>query len=135
MTPNEIYLKTLEYNLDWTHNIPPSEAIRIYNGVGPEFLNSDLRKVLDKISKELLPAVMIHDVDFTYGDGTLEDFHRANLSLKMNGIKCANFVYPWYHYKRYLIRAQAKAYAKLCDTIGLPAYEGAIKTRQRYEKQ
>ena len=80
-----------------------------YNGTGPEFLPQKLRDLLDGACRPFLPAVMIHDVDFTLSDGSEESFKQANTRLLGNCITCAMAAHPWTSWKRYSLILQAWA--------------------------
>lgn len=80
-----------------------------YNGTGPEFLPQKLRDLLDGACRPFLPAVMIHDVDFTLSDGSEESFKQANTRLLSNCITCAMAAHPWTSWKRYSLILQAWA--------------------------
>ena len=122
-----LLLAAKEMGLEMRYHLPVEEVARIYNGVGPEWMGEELRAKADKLSQTLLPAVMIHDVDYEYGTGTVLDFQFANRRLEANGRKCADYRYAWYNPMRYIVRAQARAYAKACDLVGLPAYVAAVE--------
>lgn len=126
-----LLLAAKEMGLEMRIHLPVEEVARIYNGVGPEWMREELRAKADKLSQTLLPAVMIHDVDYEYGSGTMLDFQLANRRLEANGRKCADYRYGWYNPMRYIVRHQAKVYAKLCDLLGFPAYAEAVEERKK----
>ena len=78
-----------------------------YNGTGPAFLPQKIRDKLDAVCRPFLPAVMIHDVDYTMSDGSRRSFRIANLHLLLNCITCANKAYPWNNWRRYALYLQA----------------------------
>ena len=80
-----------------------------YNGTGPEFLPQKIRDILDGACRPFLPAVMIHDVDFTFSDGSEESFKQANSRLLSNCITCAMDAHPWTSWKRYSLILEAWA--------------------------
>jgi hypothetical protein len=130
-----LLLAAKEMGLEMRHHLPVEEVARIYNGVGPEWMREELRAKADKLSQTLLPAVMIHDVDYEYGTGTMLDFQLANRRLEANGRKCADYRYGWYNPMRYIVRHQAKAYAKFCDLLGFPAYAAAVEERKKHNHE
>lgn len=130
----EIYNKALELGLEM-RQLPSNEVRRIYNGVGAEWMGDELRAMLDKLSKTLLPAVLVHDMDYAYGTGTYIDFVAANIRLKNNGRICADAEYGWYNPMRYIVRRQAKLFSKLCDTFGLLAYNAAIEETKEHNNK
>lgn len=124
-----------EYGLDCPHEITVTDAMRYFNGVGPSWMKEEYRKKLNKYSTTIMPAVFVHDNDYANGDGTMLDFQRANRRLHSNGVKCADIVYKWYNPMRYIVRHQAKVFAKLCDTFGLPAYLQAIEETKEHKNK
>ena len=77
---------------------------------------------LDKIEKQLLTAVMVHDLDFTWGDGTVKAFNEANKRLLKNCIICATDTAPWYSWKRYALIAEACTFYLACKKLGWVAW-------------
>jgi hypothetical protein len=130
----EIYNKALSLGLEM-RQLPANEVRRIYNGVGAEWMGDELRAMLDKLSKTLLPAVLVHDMDYAYGNGKYIDFAEANIRLEANGRICADAEYGWYNPMRYIVRRQARLFSKLCDAFGLLAYHAAIKETKQHNKE
>lgn len=95
---------------------------QIYNGTGPEWMPARFRSWLDDLFQPFLPAVMIHDYDFSMSDGTVESFDAANTRLKKNCYICARAAYPWYHPKRYLLEYGAEMLYKACHEMGWSSY-------------
>lgn len=124
-----------EYGLDCPHDITVTDATRFFNGVGPSWMPENYRNKLNKYSKTIMPAVFVHDNDYANGDGTMLDFRLANKRLHSNGVKCADIAHKWYNPMRYIVRHQAKAFAKLCDTFGLPAYHAAIQETKEHKNK
>lgn len=87
--------------------IPIDILAAAYNGTGPEFLPQKIRDRLDAACRPFLPAVMIHDVDYTMSDGSRRSFLIANQHLFWNCITCANNSYPWTNWRRYALYLQA----------------------------
>lgn len=87
--------------------IPIDILAAAYNGTGPEFLPQKIRDRLDAASRPFLPAVMIHDVDYTMSDGSHRSFRIANQHLFWNCITCANNAYTWTNWRRYALYLQA----------------------------
>ena len=113
--------------------IPLDVLAASYNGTGPEFLPQKLRDLLDGACRPFLPAVMIHDVDFTLSDGSKESFWQANNRLLINCITCALDAYPWTSWRRYVLVAEAFLIYRACAKFGWIAWrmaylkKGAIK--------
>ena len=102
-----------------------------YNGTGPEFLPQKIRDILDGACRPFLPAVMIHDVDFTFSDGSEESFKQANRRLFWNCIICANNAYPWNNWRRYALYIQAWA---MYRAVSHPQF-GWVAWIQAYNKR
>ena len=98
--------------------VPFDSLLKYYNGTGPENLRKEIREKLDKIAKQLLPAVMVHDLDFTWSDGTVKSFNEANKRLLKNCIICATDATPWYSWKRYALIAEAWTFYLACKKLG-----------------
>ena len=77
------------YGRDLVLALPLNALAAAYNGTGPEFLPDAIRAKLDDFARPFLPAVMVHDVDFTLSDGTVGSFQAANRRLLINCIICA----------------------------------------------
>lgn len=98
------------------------EIIVAYNGIGPESFPHIFREAIDKLAYILRPAALIHDVRFTYGNGTREWFDMANDELKRNGIKIAEKAYGRYNPMRYITKARAHTYFFICKNFGWEHY-------------
>ena len=102
-----------------------------YNGTGPEFLPDAIRATLDDACRPFLPAVMVHDVDFTFSDGTVGSFRSANRRLLVNCILCALDAHPWYSWRRYALILEAWAIYRACTQFGwIPWILAYSKTTQ-----
>jgi hypothetical protein len=128
----KLYNEALSLGLDIRSDIPANELYRIYNGVGASWMKAEWRKFLDGLFDEILPAVLGHDLDYAYGNGTLEDFLAANARLEKNGRICADTKYPWWRPKRYIVRRKARLCRKVCDAFGFPAYAAAIEETKQH---
>lgn len=124
-----IYYKAIDIGLEIRTGVPIDKVVKIYNGTGPESFPDWARKVIDKFSSTLQPAVCGHDLDYYFGNATRADFHEANRRLESNGRKCADARYGWWRPARYIVRRQAKLYAKLCEELGWEMYLAAIRER------
>ena len=105
--------------------VPLDILLKSYNGTGPENLRKEIREKLDKIAKQLLPAVMVHDLDFTWSDGTVKSFNAANKRLLKNCIICATDAAPWYSWRRYALIAEACTFYLACKKLGWVAWLSA----------
>ena len=102
-----------------------------YNGTGPEFLPQKIRDMLDAACRPFLPAVMIHDVDYTFSDGSEESFRRANRRFFWNCIICANNAYPYHNWRRYALYIKAWA---MYRAVSNPKF-GWVAWIQAYNKR
>ena len=101
-----------------------------YNGTGPELLPQKIRDKLDSVCRPFLPAVMIHDVDFTMSDGSRRSFRIANLRLLLNCITCAMDAHPWTSWKRYALILEAWSIYRACEKFGWVAWIQAYNKKQ-----
>lgn len=106
------------------------ELSKAFNGVGPEWFSPDARKVLDAISADIMPAVFIHDCEYAFSDGSLENFTVANDNLLHNGKVLAKAKYKWYHPRRYRLIHQTHLFHKLCAKWGWKAYKDAFAAKE-----
>ncbi len=111
--------------LSFCYSFPPSQLAEDFNGIGPAWFPEVLRKAIDGLSADMMPAAFIHDVRYAHNDGSTRDFNEANAELEANGRLIADAKYPWWHIRRYLIRHEAKVYARLCARFGWTAYVAA----------
>ena len=98
--------------------------------IGPEWFPAALRDAIDRLHPSLKVVAMIHDLDYYFGDGTTEDFNKANSAFAANGIVVADDRYGWDDPRRYLARPSARKFAALCAVGGHVAYNKAIRDRQ-----
>ena len=101
-----------------------------YNGTGPEFLPQRIRQKLDAVCRPLLPAVMVHDVDFDLSDGSRRSFIIANQHLFWNCITCACAAHPWYSWRRYALILESWALYRACHRFGWIAWVQAYNKRK-----
>ncbi|MBO4512398.1 MAG: hypothetical protein J5746_06500 [Victivallales bacterium] len=106
-----------------------SHLAAICNGIGPAWFPEILRDFITKLSPTLHWAADLHDLMYYFGDGTKEDFSRANQALAENGAILAKEAYAWYDPLRYLVMLEARRFAKLCERYGYTAYTKAIQDR------
>lgn len=111
--------------------LPLEVLAAAYNGTGPEFLPQKIRDLLDGACRPFLPAVMIHDVDFTFSDGSEESFKQANSRLLSNCITCAMDAHPWTSWKRYSLILEAWA---MYRAVSHPKF-GWVAWIQAYNKR
>lgn len=122
--------KAEEYALDGidaVRSLGMDAIAAAYNGTGAEWMGEALRHALDKLSEVFLPAILIHDCDYAYSDGTMLSFQRANNRLEYNMLTIADSEYAWYNPIRYLRRRQARLFAEVCRVFGIVAYASAFE--------
>jgi len=106
-----------------------------YNGTGPEFLPARIREKLDDLADPFLPAVMVHDVDYTFSDGTISSFRAANIRILVNCIKCAVDAEPWYSLRRYALIIKAVTIYRACNRFGWIAWRSAYHKQPTTDNQ
>ena len=110
--------------------VPLDSLLKSYNGTGPDNLPEAIREKLDKIAKPFLPAVMVHDLNFTWSDGTVKAFNAANKRLLGNCIICASDAAPWYSWRRYALIAEAWTIYRACDKFGWSSWLASYNKNQ-----
>ena len=99
-----------------------AQLCKYYNGIGPDAFPEWLRDKVSEWNPSLEPAALIHDLEWTESDGSEEMFQASNERLERNGIRLAKGMFPWYHYRRYLVMYQAKRFAQLCGLFGFDGW-------------
>lgn len=74
---------------DW---IPFDKKISCYNGVGADRFPCAVRWLLTLVNPLFLPAVVIHDFDYTYYRGGYKGFTISNIRLAVNMILCTVYI-------------------------------------------
>lgn len=95
---------------------------KCYNGTGPEFLPQRIRQKLDSVCLPFLPAFMVHDVEFSFSNGSRRSFIIANQHLFWNCIICACDAHPWYSWRRYALILESWALYRACARFGWIAW-------------
>lgn len=103
-------------------SMPIETLAKCYNGTGPEFLPQRIRQKLDSVCLPFLPAFMVHDVDFSFSDGSRRSFIIANQHLLWNCIICACDAHPWYSWRRYALILESWALYLACARFGWIAW-------------
>lgn len=122
------------YGRDLVLALSPDHLAAAYNGTGPEFLPRAIRAKLDDFARPLLPAVMVHDVDYTFSDGTVGSFRSANRRLLVNCILCALDANPWHSWRRYALILEAYALYRACAKFGWIAWRLAYNKNTKQER-
>ena len=100
-----------------------AQLCKYYNGIGPDAFPEWLREKVTELHPSLEPAALIHDLEWTESDGSEEKFQASNERLERNGILLAKAIFPWYHYRRYLVIHQAKRFSQLCGLFGFAGWQ------------
>ena len=104
--------------VDFLEGFSEDRIAAAYNGIGPSSMSEKDRKRLTKWLKVFESACLIHDMRYEVSDGTRFSFNRANMELRENCLKLANYEYKWYDWRRYRARFVARAlYAAVCTPI------------------
>lgn len=106
----------------WLKYLPIDVLATAYNGTGPEFLPQRIRQKLDAACRPFLPAVMVHDVDFTFSDGSRRMFLVANQHLFWNCLTCSMHAHPWFSWRRYVLIIEAWTIYRACNKFGWIAW-------------
>ena len=122
------------YGRDLVLALPFDRLAAAYNGTGPEFLPDAIRAKLDDFARPFLPAVMVHDVDFTLSDGTVGSFRSANRRLLVNCLICALDAHPWHSWRRYALILEAYALYRACAKFGWLAWIQAYSKNTKQER-
>ena len=110
------------YGAAYVLALPTDMLADCYNGTGPEFLPTRIRQKLDAFCRPFLPAVQVHDVEFSFSDGTRRSFLIANQRLFWNCIICACDAHPWYSWRRCVLFLEAWAIYRACAKFGWIAW-------------
>lgn len=116
--------KSMELGLDDNglfDKYPIEKIMEVYNGVGPDRFKSWFRDMLSEINAVILPAVLIHDLDYDYG-GNWDDFHKANARLGSNAQKCVENEYGICSWRYWFYLAKIYIFVKLCNKYGKPGW-------------
>lgn len=122
------------YGRDRDLALPLDAFAAAYNGTGPEFLPAPIRAKLDAVARPFLPAVMVHDLEFTTSDGTVGSFQAANRRLLVNCIICACDAHPWHSWRRYALILEAIALYRACAKFGWIAWIQAYSKNTKQER-
>ena len=119
---DQIHQMDLERS-DWFDDKTDLQLQQNFNGVGPDWMPDDLREVLSEYLEFFMPAVLIHDADFTWMEKTHPEFNLANKRLYRNCKKIISYKIPWWRIGSRLRRyAQARAMYRACDQFGIKAF-------------
>ena len=122
------------FGMDFVQSLDLETVRDGYNGIGPEFLGSDVRaKVTDHLAI-FEPASLVHDLRNEFSDGTRYSFNFANYEFLKNCRKLADQKYGWYNPRRYFARhvAHLLYVAVSAEKFGWRAW---LEAKERHEKK
>ena len=103
------------------HLLDDETKDREWNGIGSDAFPKFIRRFLDFLFEDALPAACIHDFRFVIG-GPKDDFYKANGELKRNLFKCLRANKKHYSFIGYhLTKLKIRLAVWLCNEFG---YEG-----------
>lgn len=111
---------------DW---IPFDKKVSCYNGVGADRFPVYVRWLLTLVNPLFLPAVVIHDFDYTYTQGGYWGFTISNLRLAVNMILCASYILL-ITLNILLAPLKILIYPIICQAFGYTGY--CIKKEEKY---
>ena len=130
----ELKVEAIRLNLDCNDvfvKLDDETIAREFNYIGPDRFPKWLRETLARLHSCLLPAVLIHDLDYYIG-GTKEDFHAANRRLNKNMKRCLKANRSKFGLISYWVeRIHIRLFYKLCEKYG---FEGWNKTNEENEE-
>ena len=134
-------LEGADFALDVRNSMSDDEFAALYNGAGPERWAQEVRAKIGTWLVLFLPAVFLHDIRFSFADGTRIAFNFANMEFRDNCRALADLAYPWYSLKRYRARAVGKVlYACVASPAGWQSWmektqENAVRAASRQNAQ
>lgn len=87
--------------LDFITSYSTAEIAEAFNGIGPSFLSDEQRKKLSKYLALFMSAALIHDMRYTYSDGSRYGFNFANFEFRDNCYALATHAYGFFNWHRY----------------------------------
>ena len=90
---------------DVRRSMPDDKFAALYNGIGPDCLPAEVRDKITGWLSLFAPAALIHDVRYSFADGTRKPYNFANIEFRNNCRILADLAYPWYSWRRYRARA------------------------------
>lgn len=106
------------------------------NGIGPDAFPHWLRSMTTGLFRVFLPAADVHDIEYTYGDGTREQWHEANRRFKGNCEACLQDeirgLHWWQILQRRALRNEADfLFFEVETEIAYQSYLAACNRRKR----
>lgn len=98
-------LEGADFALDVRNSMSNLEFGALYNGIGPDSLPTEVRDKITGWLSLFAPAALIHDLRYSFADGSRKAFNFANIEFRNNCRIIADLAYPWYSWRRYRARA------------------------------
>lgn len=106
------------------------ELTKICNGIGGTQMPKWLVFVINRLNPTLIPASILHDVQWFDSDGTKPSFLLSNAEFEVNGILMSTQRYPrWFDMRREWVCIQALLFHKILDKFAFEHYEQCYKER------
>ena len=105
-------------------NADPEALAVKYNGIGPESWPEEWRDIITKGLRYFAPAALIHDLRYSYADGSRFQFKFANVEFHNNCMKLMRHNVPWWRFlKRFAVAGVALGcYEAVSSSFGWDAY-------------
>lgn len=108
------------------------------NGIGPDAFPHWLRATTTRLFSVFLPAADVHDIEYTFGDGTREQWHEANRRFQANCEAClqdeVRGLHWWQILQRRALRKEADFLFYEVETeIAYRSYLAACNRRRRVQ--
>ena len=109
---------------------------KAYNGAGPDWMASPLRKIISWFLRTFAVAVLIHDWDYDNSNGTVTDFARANIRFYQNCIILINAKYNhwWLTPIKYYATGKAGLAYLSVEDFGWVAWQDGFFNKQHRRK-
>lgn len=120
------------YGMDFVQGLDLETVRESYNGIGPEFLDPEVREKVSELLSIFEPAALVHDLRNEFSDGTRKGFEYANDEFLKNCLKLADYNYCFINPRRYRARAVAKILYKFvsAEKFGWRAW---LEAKERHE--
>lgn len=105
----------------WRLLLDTDRAAEICNGIGADWMPERARQIISGLNPTLILAADIHDLRYDDG-GTEEDRELADDEMLANGLRLAEYRYPWYDLRRYWVRLKMREFHAILRTAGGAAF-------------
>ena len=120
------------YGMDFVQGLDLETVRESYNGIGPEFLDPEVREKVSELLSIFEPAALVHDLRNEFSDGMRKNFEYANDEFLKNCLKLADYNYCFINPRRYRARAVARILYKFvsAENFGWRAW---LEAKERHE--